>query len=118
MKPFETMIGTITLFDPKQRVGVISVKTSPMSKSAATPGSAAVPPDLVFEMKDTDLNRLRLGQLDQRRAPGHDPGIFPKVVQQRERLLHCVRLTKLEGIHQTLSVCMRVAAPRMDSMIL
>jgi hypothetical protein len=62
----ETMIGTITLFDPKQKVGVISLKSPNIySQEGAAPGAPAIPGDLFFQMDDHDLNRLRLGQLVQ-----------------------------------------------------
>ena len=54
----------------------------------------------------------------QRRPPGHNPGVFPEVTHEGERLLHCVRLSKVKRIHETRSVSMRLAAPRIDSMIL
>ena len=62
----ETMIGTITLFDPKEKVGVISLKAQNMnSQVQAAPGEPAMPADLFFQMDDRDLGRLRLGQLVQ-----------------------------------------------------
>lgn len=62
----ETMIGTITLFDPKEKVGVISLKSSKIKKQeAAAPDAPAIPDDLFFQMDHSDLNRLRLGQLVQ-----------------------------------------------------
>lgn len=62
----ETMIGTITLFDPKERVGVISLQASNIKKQApAAPDEPAVPDDYFFQMDNKDLNRLRLGQLVQ-----------------------------------------------------
>lgn len=57
----KTTIGTITLFDPKEKVGVISSLKSPKIKADAP----AIPDDLFFQMDDNDLKRLRLGQLVQ-----------------------------------------------------
>lgn len=57
-KPEEkTMVGEITLFDPVQRVGVVTVR--PMTKGG-NDGQ-----DVFFIATDQDLIRLRQGQLVQ-----------------------------------------------------
>ena len=58
MSPEEkTMVGEITLFDPAQRVGVVTVR--PMTKGNEESQ------DVFFVATDQDLARLRQGQLVQ-----------------------------------------------------
>jgi len=58
-KPEEkTMVGEITLFDPNERVGVVTIR--PMTKANYDEKQ-----DIFFIVTDQDLTRLRLGQLVQ-----------------------------------------------------
>jgi cold shock CspA family protein len=58
-KPHEkTMVGEITLFDPAQKVGVVTIR--PMTKNIEEKSQ-----DVFFIATDLDLTRLRQGQLVQ-----------------------------------------------------
>lgn len=55
----DALIGVITLFDPVQKVGVITRKPG-MAKSQSDQ-----PDDVFFEVEDKDVLRLKQGQLVQ-----------------------------------------------------